>query len=285
MAAMHEPGFAMGLCYVGEIRGRPAARSRDRDRGRSQSRSVSRPPDGQGKSLGQRERYSDALVVRAAADDNDPTMKTKAGRPAMVNEIRRAIRNTTPGQGELTEWHKKHLGTYTTMTLGDNQLQKWLNTRYVRDRLLSKSDLSAPTVFGAPIRCLVEAVRILFCGRITRVYRGTRMTRTQLEVFKDAERRGGILQWNGFTSTSLSKRVARSFAGEPDAGRVPVLFEIRRGASHPTAANISKFSRYTQRDEEEVLLIPGFRFKVIEVRDDGASTHVILKEHQIKSHA
>ena len=197
---MHEPGFAMGLCYVGEIRGRPAARSRDRDRGRSQSRSVSRPPAGQGKSLGQRERYSDALVVQAAADDTDPTMKTKAGRPAMVKEIRLAIRDTTPGQGELTEWHKKHLDTYT---IGDNRLQKWLNTGYVSDRLLSKSDLSAPRFFGWPLRCLVEAVRILFCGRITRVYRGTRMTRTQLEVFKDAERRGGILQWTGFTSTSL----------------------------------------------------------------------------------
>ena len=46
---------------------------------------------------------------------------------------------------------------------------------------------------------------------------------------------------------------------------------------------ISKFSAY--KKEQEVLLIPGFRFKVIEVRDDGASAHVILKEHQIKSHA
>lgn len=168
-------------------------------------------------------------------------------------------------------------------TPGMKNLQKWLNTGYVSDRLLSKSDLSAPRYFGGPLRSLVEAVRILFCGRITRVYRGTRMTRTQLEVFKDAERRGGILQWTGFTSTSLSERVARSFAGEPDASRTAVFFEIRRAASHPTAANISKFSAYTH--EKEVLLIPGFRFKVIEVRDDGASARVILKEHQIKSHA
>ena len=53
---------------------------------------------------------------------------------------------------------------YTTIKPGANKLNKWLNTRYVADRLLSKSDLSAPSFFGGPLRSLVEAVRILFCG-------------------------------------------------------------------------------------------------------------------------
>ena len=267
-----------------ETRGRPAARSRGQDRGRSQSRSVSRPPAGQAKSLGERERYSDPLVLQAAADDADPTMKAKAGRPAMVKEIRRAIRDTEKGQGELDRWQKHHLRRYTSLKLGENKLNKWLNTRYVEDRLTSKSDLSAPKFLGGPLRCLVEAVRILFCGQITRVFRGTRMTRTQLRVFEDAERRGGILQWNAITSTSLSEAVAMRFAENAgDAGTARVVFEIRRTASHPTAAKISEFSQYA--DQKEVLFIPGCRFKVIEVRDEGAFSRVILKEHQIKSHA
>ena len=64
-----------------------------------------------------------------------------------------------------------------------------------------------------------------------------------------------------------------------------MIFDIRRKPAHPTAANISGHVVEEYRDEKEVLMIPGCRFKVLEVNDDGSDeVFVVLKEVQLKSH-
>ena len=262
---------------------------------RSPSRSPSRPPavhpmaKKAQPTLAARETYVDALVVQAAADDYDPTMKAKAGRPAMVLEVRWAIRGTTPGEGVLTKWHRHHLETYSKIN-GLNRLNKWLLTQYVSDKLQKRKDVKTPDFFAAPIRCLVETIRILHCGTITRVFRGTAMATTQIQKLRDACAKKSVLQWSAFTSTSLSKETACDFAehGLSEKKPFPVFFDIHRDPSHPTAANVSSLSEYP--GEEEVLLVAGVRFKVVEVvggyRPGGPMdwTHVVLKEHPIAAH-
>lgn len=72
-----------------------------------------------------------------------------------------------------------------------------------------------------------------------------------------------VCAWDGFTSTSKSKRAVRSFAArnKPFDTVTSAVFEIT-GAT--TGYDISELS--TRREEEEVLLEPGTRFKVLGIK-------------------
>jgi hypothetical protein len=96
-------------------------------------------------------------------------------------------------------------------------------------------------------------------------------------------RKGYHIQWNAFTSTSLSESVASDFSQRdwsPD--KIPVLFDIRRNHTHPTCANFSSFSDYA--DEKEVVMIPGCRFRVESVDKKARPVRIVLKEVQLAAH-
>jgi hypothetical protein len=93
-----------------------------------------------------------------------------------------------------------------------------------------------------------------------------------------------VVQWNAFTSTSLSETVAITFSERGVNKKNPVIFDIRRTANHPTAANISAHATEEYQWEKEVLMIPGCRFVVVSIDDQCSPVRIILKERVLQCH-
>lgn len=137
--------------------------------------------------------------------------------------------------------------------------------------------LVCPPQAGAAIRCLVEAVQHMYCGKLNRVWRGLALTKNQITEY----RKNSMIQWQAFTSTSLSEREAEHFArGSAHELKHPVLFEIRRDPKRATAARIDDLVAEDYASEKEVLMIPGCRFEVGGVTNDGDLTRVTLFERE-----
>ena len=108
-------------------------------------------------------------------------------------------------------------------------------------------------------------------GTITTVYRGVRLTLTELEQFRSNE--GKLISTNGYLSTSRLRRIAVMYAVN-DIKRtdsVPVLFEIEcHGEENDCSifADVAKFSDFAH--EEEVLfdLCAVFKVKTVSKEDD-----------------
>lgn len=215
--------------------------------------------------------YHGCNVILPATQRVDPTIIPAKDRGAIVPEVRRALKRASPpglGEAELDRWHTHHVERYCQ---GSSRLNGWLG----RNKMYCKGyDPVAPRWAGAPIRCMVEAVQHLFCGKLNRVWRGVTMTDTKLAVYMPNVE----VQWQAFSSTSLSERQAREFAGRglTHATR-PVLFEIRRDRRRPTAARIDRFASQYE-GEKEVLMIPGCRFKVVDVSTEGELNRIVLQE-------
>ena len=123
---------------------------------------------------------------------------------------------------------------------------------------------------------LVMAVRLLFMAdaNLRKVYRGVSAGRVNVDFYRDAQRDGEQVQWNAFTSTSLSRDVALEFA-QRDGGD-GVLFVITRDPQHAAAADISTQSQFPS--EQEVLLLPMQVFDVQGVHDRGGHIEIVLRE-------
>ena len=105
------------------------------------------------------------------------------------------------------------------------------------------------------------------------------------EKINELYTRGKVFQWQGFVSTSISSNVAKEFSGRNLApGKRRVVFEIRRTASHPTAAKIWEFADDKYKPEREVLMIPGVRFEVISKRVRGDITYIVVREICLPQH-
>ena len=122
---------------------------------------------------------------------------------------------------------------------------------------------------------LVMAVRLLWSEEgPSKLYRGVR--NANVDIYERAKASGIPVQWDAFSSTSTSRKVANYFRG--DGG---VLFVIRRDPSHVAAAEIAEYSNFP--NEEEVLLLPGMRFHVTNVQHKQAErlTEVVLEEIKV----
>jgi tetratricopeptide (TPR) repeat protein len=105
---------------------------------------------------------------------------------------------------------------------------------------------------------------------ITILYRGVRLTLTELEQFRSNE--GKLISINGYLSTTRLHNVAVMFAKDDikRADSVPVLFEIKcqKGESdYPIYADIAKFSNFP--NEQEVLFDLGAVFIVDTVGNEN----------------
>ena len=120
---------------------------------------------------------------------------------------------------------------------------------------------------------LVMAVRLLWSkDGPSKVYRG--VPHADLGIYERAKTSGSLVQWDAFTSTSTSRDVANGFRRSNG-----VLFVIRRDPSHAAAAEISEYSNYP--DEAEVLLLPGMRFRVLDIHYKQEGTEVVLEEIKV----
>lgn len=117
------------------------------------------------------------------------------------------------------------------------------------------------------------AVRLLFdsTAGICKVYRGVGGEHVNVDFYREQQRNRARVQWNSFTSTSLSREVALEFAGDDG-----VLFVITRDPEHAAAADIHTYSQFP--NEQEVLLLPMQVFDVQGVHDRGTHTEIVLRE-------
>lgn len=118
---------------------------------------------------------------------------------------------------------------------------------------------------------LVMAVRVLWSDDgPSKVYRS--VPNATLDIYDRAKASNSMVQWDAFSSTSASRDVANKFKGSNG-----VLFVIRRDPNHAAAADISEYSQFP--GEQEVLLLPGMRFRVRDInRKDGI---VVLDEEYV----
>lgn len=218
--------------------------------------------------------HSDYHGCNVVNDGSDPTMIPGKHRSAIVPEVRRGLRRAGKpgaGVGNLDGWHRHHI---EQCSRGSSYINRWLgrNSMYRRG-----FDPIAPRWAGAAIRCLVEAVQHMYCGKLNRVWRGLALTKDQITEY----RKNSMIQWQAFTSTSLSEREAEQFArGGAHELKHPVLFEIRRDPKRATAARIDDLVAEDYASEKEVLMIPGCRFEVGGVTTDGDLTRITLFERE-----
>jgi hypothetical protein len=221
------------------------------------------------------------VTIIPANNELDPFFIPSCGRPAICGPVFRAIkREPTPGTGNLRHHlMKAGIERYSEGSSGLNHNLSIL--RYAKGY-----DPQPKHPFGAITFFLVRAIRTLHdSDRHARLFRGVALKESQLQQYR--ARIGKVIQWNAFASTSVSEKVARQFSqrGKGNGNKICVIFDIRRKPAHPTAANISGHVVEEYRDEKEVLMIPGCRFKVLEVNDDRSDeVFVVLKEVQLMSH-
>ncbi|CAF3406686.1 unnamed protein product [Rotaria sp. Silwood2] len=97
------------------------------------------------------------------------------------------------------------------------------------------------------------------------VYRGDHVSREKIEEYRQAaERKDKCFKWLPFVSTSLDRDVAERFGSN-----VLYIIELRRYLSNDLFAYLNK-NTYIE-SEEEILLRPGARFRVIKVQFDDIS--------------
>ena len=113
---------------------------------------------------------------------------------------------------------------------------------------------------------------------ITTVYRGVRVTLSELEEFRLNE--GKLISINGYLSTSRSRSVAIQFTGgdKKRSDTVPVLFEIEcrnEEGKRCIFADIAEFSNFPE--EQEVLFDLGTVLQVETVSEEAGMWKVLLR--------
>jgi len=106
------------------------------------------------------------------------------------------------------------------------------------------------------------------------VYRGQSLSLKDFNDLKDAQ--GGLLSFNNFLSTSLSREVSLAFAdgNQRDPNRIDILFQITIDPSIPSSifANVKDFSNF--KEEEEILFSMHSIFRIELVNKiDGNDRH------------
>lgn len=218
----------------------------------------------------------------------------------MLGPVREAIAKVpTLGRGLTEELPGAVARAIEVYTKGSRKLNEFLARQDVsggfdpfisRDYILHTPEGPMP-VFSW-IFNLVRGVRMLVDvgdGGLSKIFRGCALTARQVKPYRKMAGKRKTVQWLPFASCSRSENVAKAFAAglhyQPDEPSKPVIFEIHRKPSHPTAAYIDDYSYYP--GEKEVLMIPGCRFKVKEFKDassDDGCMRVVLQEVQLESH-
>jgi len=212
--------------------------------------------------------------------DPDPgaweTAVTPDGRPSLLRCVWRGMLNVRGRLGAAaSDELRSHIlcdVVYKYTSEGPQSIYK-----HVNNTLALKLEGAQPTR-GSGVYFYTEkltmAIRLLFdsSANIARVFRGLSAEGgVDVDFYRQCQRNGKQVQWNSFTSTSLSRDVALNFAR--DGG---VLFTIKRDPTHAAAADIGAFSQFP--NEQEVLLLPMQIFDVVGVHVRDTFSEIVLDE-------
>ncbi|CAF1227647.1 unnamed protein product [Didymodactylos carnosus] len=96
----------------------------------------------------------------------------------------------------------------------------------------------------------------------TTLYRGEPLTPDVIELYKLSIGSDTIWKWSQFVSTSKKREAAELFGN----GNSLYVIEMKKRSASDQGVYIAKLSQFTM--EEEVLLRPGIRFKIIKVEEE-----------------
>ena len=111
------------------------------------------------------------------------------------------------------------------------------------------------------------------------VYRGTGLTKEELQTYTNKIGTSNKVVLTGFISTSMDRSAAESFVWfNKDTGHEPTLFEIR----YKNWANYYVMDMSAFADEQEVLLWDGMKFEVVSVdkikdKNGAPLNYIVLK--------
>ena len=148
------------------------------------------------------------------------------------------------------------IGFYTR----DSFLYRTLN------KALREKDLSKLETLG-PVCYLVTNYSRVSRDYIGTVYRGMHLSSNEIQAYRQAV--GQWKTWISFASTSKDLRVAKAFKGN-------TLFVIEITETTATSArayDIAHLSRFP--DEDEVLVLVGIAFQILNVQEDAPQRYII----------
>jgi len=200
---------------------------------------------------------------------------TSDGRPSLLRCIWRGMYNVRGLLGDAAESgepRSQELNAilYRYTMEGDTSIYKHVNYT-LAFKLQGEQPTRGSGVYFYTEK-LTSAIRLLWAPDIDRIYRGVSASiDVDVDFYRDAQRTATQVQWTAFSSTSLSRDVALTFAGPGG-----VLFTINRDSQHAAAADISRVSQFP--NEQEVLLLPMARFNVLSIHIKDVYTEIVLRE-------
>lgn len=224
---------------------------------------------------------------------DDPASGARPGQPRLPSCVRRshAVDRRRRSYTALPRWGAAAIFQYTKGSRRLNQYlaQRWRGEVEEDPRMERWADYLCKA-----LRCLSLQISPV-CIEATCLWRGCNLTERQIDWY--AKREGRIVQWSSFTSCSSERWVAEQLA-DKGLGKVRfcvrrfwVLFEIHRDPAWPTGADIQQYAEPRWKWECETLLIPGCRFRVLDVkvlarsRRGAAQKYIItLQERQLQAH-
>ncbi|CAF1452259.1 unnamed protein product [Rotaria sordida] len=111
------------------------------------------------------------------------------------------------------------------------------------------------------------------CSTPCRLYRGQMMSKDEVQILRNSI--GQFISINSFFSTSVDRYVALRFLDSTSDDLEQVLFEIDADPSVTTKpfADITKLSYF--KNEEEILVMLGSIFRIVDVRNDDNQVWII----------
>lgn len=137
----------------------------------------------------------------------------------------------------------------------------------VLNTALRKSDISKVDTLG-PIAFLISNYSHACNEFVGTVYRGVELVPSEIEAYKEAV--GTWKSWPAYTSTSKNRRLAELYGS---ALFVIEISDIK--LTPPRALDISNLSHYPC--EDEVLLLPGTSFRVLEVAENAEKCIISIR--------
>jgi hypothetical protein len=110
------------------------------------------------------------------------------------------------------------------------------------------------------------------------LYRGERLTPDDIKEYREYMESGAVWRWTQFVSTTKSIAVAQEFSD----GNTLYIINMKRPEASKQGLSIACVSEFSQ--EEEVLLRPGVRFKVMKIEEAHGTNKQLIHIDVLPSH-
>jgi hypothetical protein len=100
------------------------------------------------------------------------------------------------------------------------------------------------------------------------LYRGEPLSLEAIEEYKSASSSDTVWRWTQFVSTSKQRSVAEEFSN----GHSLYIIEMKKRSASDQGVCIASLSKFAV--EDEVLLRPGIRFKIMKIEEESSKRHL-----------